>query len=360
MTHTTCVIVPSVNNPEELSIALDGLLLQDKKIDEIVVVGPSNDPGRLIAEKKNIRFIDDKGSKNRADACNVAIESTTSDIILFTDDDVIVPKTWAGSILKWYSREEVAGVGGPNFAPVQESTFWQKVIDVTFCSTIFTSGTNYGKVGINELEEVDQLPGVNSSYRRKVIEEAGGFDKGSIGAEDVILDYRVRMNGNKLWTDKNAIMWHRRRNISRVKKQIRNYGLVRALASNQYSELKSPMHVAVALFPLLVISSFLFFFWGIANEGLAWPEFWDIRLSTVPMGSSRIGVHTLPTLIILYNILAWYGSWKGQSPSKSKATIFFSPMVSYILHWNYGIGILNGWYRILIGNPGLQVDDKIR
>ena len=223
MALTTCVIVPTINNPKELSIVLDGLLTQNKKIDHIVVVGPKDDPGRLITESKNLRFIDDKGSRNRADACNVAIQETNSDIILFTDDDVIVPKNWSESIIKWYSMDSVAGVGGPNFAPVNESTFWQKVIDVTFCSTIFTSGTNYGNLGQNDLEETNQLPGVNSSYRRSVIEEAGGFDKGAIGAEDVMLDHRIRMNDNKLWTDKEAIIWHRRRNVSRVKKQIRNY-----------------------------------------------------------------------------------------------------------------------------------------
>ena len=78
------------------------------------------------------------------------------------------------------------------------------------------------------------------------------------------------------------------------------------------------------------------------------------------MSFSRLNAHLLPTLILCYVILAWYGAWKGHSPSKSILTIFFSPIVAYILHWNYGMGILNGWLRILRGNPGLQVDDRIR
>ena len=28
------------------------------------------------------------------------------------------------------------------------------------------------------------------------------------------------------------------------------------------------------------------------------------------MGLPRLGVHTLPTLIVIYNLLAWFGSWK--------------------------------------------------
>jgi len=52
MALTTCVIVPTINNPKELSIALDGLLMQNKKIDHIVVVGPKDDPGRLVQNLK--------------------------------------------------------------------------------------------------------------------------------------------------------------------------------------------------------------------------------------------------------------------------------------------------------------------
>ncbi len=355
------VIIPSVRNHKELDIVLQGLKKQSYSGEmEVVVVGPTNDPGKEICKLQGIRFIDDEGSRTRADACNVAINSTSSELILFTDDDVIVPEHWVKKLVTWFDNEEVSGVGGPNFAPVNESTMWQQVIDVAFCSTIFTAGTNYGKVGKSELEEVSQLPGVNCAYRRSVIDEVGGFDKGAIGAEDVMLDHRIRMTGKKLWTDRTAVMWHRRRDLSRVKKQIRNYGLVRTLASHQYPELRAPTHTAVALFPPIVVSAFLFFFWGLANGGLAWPEFWDIRLSTVPMGPPRLGVHTLPTLIVIYNLLAWFGSWRGNSPSKTKKTIFLSSIATFTLHWNYGMGVLTGWMRILRGKSGLQIDDRSR
>ena len=189
---SVCVIIPSVRNSEELTIALDGLSTQTYTGPlEIIVVGPNNDPGKSVAESKGIRFVDDSGSRTRADACNVAIEASSSDLIFFTDDDVIVPEDWVAKLVRWFERDDVAGVGGPNFAPVEESTLWQRVIDVAFCSTIYTAGTNYGKVGDSELSEVTQLPGVNSVYRRSVLQEVGGFDEGAIGAEDVMLDHRI-------------------------------------------------------------------------------------------------------------------------------------------------------------------------
>ena len=133
MGRSVSVIVPSVGNADELGIALDGLLAQTYYGPlEVVVVGPRGDSSRQQAESRGVRFIDDAGSRTRADACNVALDSTKSELVFFTDDDVIVPKDWVESLARWFERPEVAGVGGPNFAPLESSTLQQQVIDVSF------------------------------------------------------------------------------------------------------------------------------------------------------------------------------------------------------------------------------------
>ena len=92
---SVCVIIPSVRNSEELATALEGLANQTYTGPlEIIVVGPNNDPGKSVTESKGIRFVDDSGSRTRADACNIAIEASLSDLVFFTDDDVIVPEDW--------------------------------------------------------------------------------------------------------------------------------------------------------------------------------------------------------------------------------------------------------------------------
>jgi hypothetical protein len=78
------------------------------------------------------------------------------------------------------------------------------------------------------------------------------------------------------------------------------------------------------------------------------------------MGWPRAGVHTLPSLMFLYNLVAWYGSTKGDSPSKNTWTIFLSSIVTFALHWNYGMGFLKGKWRVISGRPGLQIDDRNR
>ena len=154
-----------------------------------------------------------------------------------------------------------------------------------------------------------------------------------------MMDHRIRLAGYRLWSDGSAVMWHRRRGVKRVRMQIRNYGLVRTLAGRRYPELWGFSHSMVSSFPILVIMSAISFIWGCSNGGLAWPEFWDISTDSVPMGVERAMVHQFPTLVALFNIIAWIGAALGPSPSKSATTVFLSPIISFILLWDYGVGI---------------------
>ena len=362
-TPRVCVIIPTLRNSEELEIALEGLSKQTWNGSlEIAIVGPTGDPGQAIAESKGATWIDDEGSRTRADACNVALNAVDCDLVLFTDDDVWIPEDWVANLVRWFERDDVAGVGGPNFAPPDErSTYWQRVIDVTFCSKWVTAGTNYGNRGTEQLTSASQLPGVNAAYRKTVLDDVNGFDKGAIGCEDAMMDFRIEAKGHQLWQDRDAIMWHRRRNPGRVRKQIRNYGLVRILASQIHPGMKSWSHNLVGMFPLLVLGALATVIIGSFNGGLSWPNVWDISLASVPMGIPRTMVHLPISLAGLYVTLCWLGAALGTSPSRSFSTILMAPLMTFLMHWSYGMGVLTAWWRIYISkNAGLQIDDKDR
>ncbi len=357
------VIIPSLANAEELGTALEGLANQTWRGDYgVVCVGPADDAGAAVAVAHGAVWIDDEGSRTRADACNVALGVVDCDLVLFTDDDVWVEPDWVEKLVRWFERDEVAAVGGPNFAPPDaRSTFWQRVIDVTFCSRWVTAGTNYGNRGKEPLEPAEQLPGVNAAYRKSVLDEVGGFDAGAIGCEDAMLDHRIEQAGHRLWTDREAIMWHRRRDPARVRKQIQNYGMVRILASREHPGMASFSHTAVGLFPILSLAAVLAFTAGALSGGLAWPNFLDISLASVPMGWPRVLTHIPVSLACLYLLICWAGAALGNSPSRNLTTVLMAPLMTFLLHFSYGTGVLRAWWRIHINRrPGLQIDDKDR
>jgi len=97
------------------------------------------------------------------------------------------------------------------------------------------------------------------------------------------------------------------------------------------------------------------------NGGIIWPNVWDISLSSVPMGVERVMVHTPVSVAGLYLLLCWFGAALGTSPSRNFSTVLMAPLMTFLLHWSYGLGVLTAWWRIHISKKsGLQVDDKKR
>jgi len=96
------------------------------------------------------------------------------------------------------------------------------------------------------------------------------------------------------------------------------------------------------------------------NGGLAWPEFWDISFESVPMGVERSSVHQFLTLVIFFNIVAWTGAILGPSPNKGVLTVILSSIVSFMLLWDYGIGINKARINLFRGSKASQIDDRDR
>ena len=127
------VLIPTINNAEELDIVLGRLGKQTYPHFEVVISdSKSKDNTKEICEKHGATWIEDP-SRNRADACNFALEQMDHDLVLFTDDDTVPPLDWVAKLVRWFDNPEVGAVGGPNFAP-DDDPFGAKCADVAFCT----------------------------------------------------------------------------------------------------------------------------------------------------------------------------------------------------------------------------------
>ena len=225
----TAVLIPTINNAEELDIVLGRLGQQTYPHFEIVISdSKSKDNTKAVCEKHGATWIDDP-SRNRADACNFALEQMDHDLVLFTDDDTVPPLDWVAKLVRWFDNPEVGAVGGPNFAP-DDDPFGAKCADVAFCTKFMTAGTRYGAQPKGELVPITHNPGVNCAHRMANLREVGFFEKGCIGAEDVVLDAKIQRAGHKLFIDPSNVMPHRRRRpFKPYMKQMRNYGYTLSL-----------------------------------------------------------------------------------------------------------------------------------
>ena len=131
----------------------------------------SKDNTKAVCEKHGATWIDDP-PRNRADACNFALEQMDHDLVLFTDDDTVPPLDWVAKLVRWFDNPEVGAVGGPNFAP-DDDLFGAKCADVAFCTKFMTAGTRYGAQPKGELVPITHNPGVNCAHRMANLREVG-------------------------------------------------------------------------------------------------------------------------------------------------------------------------------------------
>ena len=115
--YKVAILIPTINNADELDIVLGRLSKQTYPHFEIVISdSKSKDHTKEVCDKYGVTWIDDS-SRNRADACNFALRQMDHDLVLFTDDDTIPPLDWVEKLVRWFENPEVGAVGGPNFAP---------------------------------------------------------------------------------------------------------------------------------------------------------------------------------------------------------------------------------------------------
>ena len=170
--YRVAVLVPTINNADELDGVLARLMRQTYPSYEVIVSdSKSKDHTRAVCEKHGVTWFDDD-STNRADACTNVLQTMDHDLVLFTDDDTVPPIDWVENLVRWFADPEVGGVGGPNFAP-DHDPFGAKCADVAFCTRFMTAGTRYGARPKGELVPISHNPGVNCAHRMANLREVG-------------------------------------------------------------------------------------------------------------------------------------------------------------------------------------------
>ena len=352
------VLIPTMNNPNQLEVVLRRLLEDQDGSYTVLVVDSSKDQRtRDLCDGLGVDHLEDR-SLCRADACNNGLSRVRTEFTLFTDDDVVPPRGWVRNLIRWFDDEEVAGVGGPNFAP-DDDPWLSKCTDVAFCAKVMTAGTRYGARPTGRLIGVRHNPGVNVAYRTSVLTEVGGFDEGAIGAEDVLLDSKITRSGHRLFLDPANVMPHRRRPLLRpMMRQIRNYGYVRRLAIDRDPSLRSPMHLPVEAFPVLAIIGLVSMAYGAAMGGADLDLWFKLGGDWTP---ERALFHGSLGLASLYLLICVVGSALGTSPHRSASTVLASCVSIPAAHLAYGWGMLRAEVGLLRGTVSITaIDDKER
>jgi len=217
------VIVATYNRCEDLKKFLDTLLTQEIPQDftyEIIIIDNNskdmtkdvidNYSGRFPLGRLNYLFEQRQG---KCFALNTAISRSQGDVLVFTDDDVVLPREWYGTINDFVKNMEFDAACGrvlPQYP--QGIPDWVKQNNDLLSGPIVSY--DYG-TEIKPYDQRSMLPliGANMIVKRRLFDEVGLFNTnlgpgtGTFG-DDTEMCLRWEKRNKKLFYAGNVLVWH--------------------------------------------------------------------------------------------------------------------------------------------------------
>jgi len=248
------IIIPVRNGEKHLEKCTSSLKnLSYSELEIIFINDGSTDRTGEILKKSNVKVIETEGI-GPSRARNLALNGANGEFVAFTDSDCLVKENWINELLNGFKNENVAGVGGDQLSPLDETDFGRNVQDFMKCVGFITGYIKTEK----RLKKVSHNPTCNVMYRKAVIEKTGGFCPGLWPGEDVELDWRITKKGYKLLFNPEAIVYHYRpENSRKYRKMMYNYGKVQAFLIRAYGFFRKIHFLPIFLVILISGETFL-------------------------------------------------------------------------------------------------------
>jgi GT2 family glycosyltransferase len=168
---------------DELALAVQSLIDQTPALDEIVVVIDHNEA--LLAHARETfpaaTVVANAHKQGLSGARNTGIETISTSVVAFLDDDARAEAGWAGRIIAAYADPNVIGAGGAIHSD------WETARPAWFPKEFdWVVGCTYTGMP-TEIATVRNMIGANMSLRSDVFEKAGEFstEVGRVGKKPV-------------------------------------------------------------------------------------------------------------------------------------------------------------------------------
>lgn len=214
------VIVAVRNRPEEIVRCVESLLsvnYPSDRLEIIVVDDASGDSTPEWLSKFPVKAILMSEHVGQSACRNTAVRVAKGEIVAFTDSDCVVDPHWLADLVPLFADPRVGAVGGM-VAPLSRASRLQRYEEVR--SPLY-QGREQREVHADS--SLSYLPTCNLLVRKRVLEEAKGFDESMELGEDVDLSWRICELGFKVVYSPKGRVLHRHRD------QLRDFATRRAL-----------------------------------------------------------------------------------------------------------------------------------
>jgi glycosyltransferase involved in cell wall biosynthesis len=230
---TFSVLICTYNRAELLDMALEALVNRTtEKPDQVVVVNGGDEGADVVVR----RYQKDGGmqmelvktvNKNLAASRNVGLPHCTGDIVAMTDDDAEVFPDWVTKMKQTHEyHPEAGGVGGAVIGAESENSLRNRIANLAVFSSPGQSGY------------VRTIAGVNVSYKRAALDQAGLQDEILFRGEDVDFNWRIKKLGYEIYySPEIRVIHHHRPTINGLINQFYMYGRAYYLVRSKWPEM---------------------------------------------------------------------------------------------------------------------------
>ncbi|MFW3386638.1 UNVERIFIED_CONTAM: glycosyltransferase [Kocuria sp. CPCC 205274] len=238
------VVISTLQN-DEAAMATAARVLEGAHESLDVIIVDNSDSPEPLAAKVAQRFSKDSRVRHVLErrrglsrARNKGLEVARGDIIVLTDDDVIVDRLWITKIVEAFDLAPNVGCVTGAIVPAELETPAQELLEQFggfnkgFATEVFNM-TDHRRPGpLYPYDSGRFGSGANIAFRRACIDEIGGFTNHlgvgtpAWGGEDIDVLRRTITAGYTLVYVPSALMWHRhRRSYDALRRQMYRYGV---------------------------------------------------------------------------------------------------------------------------------------
>jgi glycosyltransferase involved in cell wall biosynthesis len=194
------IVIPTYNSATTILQSIEACLRQEYEGEiEVIVVddGSTDQTSSMLSQYSNVHFIRQRNC-GPAKARNTGWKSSKSDLICFTDSDCVPHPHWVRDFIPSFENQQVGGVGG-SYNILNHEFLLAKCIQ----EEIYYRHKYMPK-------KAAFLGSYNACFRRKILEQVGGFDESfrMASGEDNDLSYKVSNLGYTLIFDPHNTVGH--------------------------------------------------------------------------------------------------------------------------------------------------------
>ncbi|MFX1295640.1 MAG: glycosyltransferase [Promethearchaeota archaeon] len=331
------IVVGVRNMQSTIGNCIESLLAQDYPVTEIIIIDDGSDdktpdiiknyPVKLIITKK----------KGISHARNLGYLKAQGEFVAYTDGDCTVVPNWLSVMMPHFQNPHVALIGGVTI--FQSSN----CIPSTYRQIEFEKRNQNIPEG-----EVNWAGGPGCVFRKKILEEVGGFNPKWIHGEDAEISFIIVEKGYKIIKESDAISYHTpEKGFKRlIRKGYRDgSAYVRATLFHMKKSLQNRFNTTWFLPYDVIFQSILYALLLIGLPILIILQLFFNSFIFLILNFISIGIFLL---LFLYSFLPAIHVAKKTPPNRNKIAFFWGASILHVSRgFAWGLGLISGTLKAI-------------